>query len=219
MISPLAVSEVALSLSSVADPDNNSIFPRFIYVPWADTDPHALRADQAVRLARALAAQVKHPILGIASTKEQLPIDWGKRPYRTRKSSANAVPAPAVEVHFWPSIDDLAAMSPKRASHAFVLEWASCDLSGWARHNHAVHFDTTEKLMPALSADAIKLYERIDWNGNNGWHDGRGTCDALRDLRTLREIDELDPNDLAGYMVGRHSNTAIRKLLDLAKKA
>lgn len=212
------MSEVALSLGCVADPDS-STFPRFIYVPWSDAEPHALRADQAVRLARALAAQVKRPIIGIASTKDQLPDDWGKLPYRTRKSSANAVSAPAVEVHFWPSIDDLASMSPKRASHAFVLEWPSYDLSGWARHNHAIHFDTKEELTPALSADAIKLYERIDWNGNNGWHDEYGKRDALRDLRTLREIGELDPNDLAGYMVGRHSNTAIRKLLELAKKA
>jgi hypothetical protein len=202
----------------MADPDSGA-FPRFVYVPWSDEEPHASRADQAVGLARALAAQIRQPVIGIASTKDQLPDDWGKLPYRTRKSSANAVPAPAVEIHFWPSIDDLASMSPKRASHAFVLEWASDDLSGWARHNHAVHFDTREELAPALSADAIKLYERIHWNGNNGWYDDYGKRDALRDLRRLREIGELDPDDLAGYMIGRHSNTAIRKLLELAKKA
>lgn len=213
------MSEVALSLGSVANPDSSSTFPRFIYIPWSDAESYELRADEAVSLARALAAQVKRPIIGIASTKDQLPDDWGKLPYRTRKSSVNAAPAAAVEVHFWPSIDDLASMNPKRASHAFVLEWASYDLSGWARHNHAVHFDTKEELAPALSADAIKLYERIDRNGNNGWHDDYGKRDALRDLRRLREIGELDPNDLAGYMIGRHSNTAIRKLLELAKKA
>lgn len=197
---------------------NSSTFPRFVYVPWSVEEPHASRAKQAVGLARALAAQIRHPIIGIASTKDQLPDDWGKLPYRTRKSSTAAVPDPAVEVHFWPSIDDLASMSPKRASHAFVLEWGSDDLSGWARHNHAVQFDTKEELAPALSTHAIKLYERIDWNGNNGWHDDYGKRDALRDLRTLREIGELDPHDLAGYMIGRHSNTAIRKLLELAKK-
>jgi hypothetical protein len=201
----------------MADPDSGA-FPRFVYVPWSDEEPHAPRAEQAVGLARALAAQIGHPVIGIASTKNQLPDDWGKLPYRTRKSSTAAVHGPAVEVHFWPSIDDLASMSPKRASHAFVLEWGSDDLSGWARHNHAVHFDTKEELAPALSADAIKLYERIDWNGNNGWHDEYGKRDALRDLRRLREIGELDPHDLAGYMIGRHSNTAIRKLLELAKK-
>ncbi|MCJ1703460.1 hypothetical protein [Rathayibacter sp. VKM Ac-2926] len=86
------------------------------------------------------------------------------------------------------------------------------------RRNHAVHFDTKEELAPALSADAIKFYERIDWNGNNGWHDDYGKRDALRDLRRLREIGELDPDDLAGHMIGRHGNTAIRNLLELAKK-
>ncbi len=201
----------------MADPGSNS-FPRFVYLPWSDEEPHAPRAEEAVGLAGALAARIGHPLIGIASTKEQLPDDWGKLPYRTRKSSTAAVFGRAVEVHFWPSIDDLAAMSPKRASHAFVLEWGSHDLSGWARHNHAVHFDTKEELVPKLSADAIKLYERIDRNGNNGWHDDYGKRDALRDLRKLREIGELDPNDLAGYMIGRHSNTAIRKLLELANK-
>ena len=201
----------------MADSDSGT-FPRFVYIPWSDEETHALRAEQAVGLACALAAQTGHPVIGIASTKDQLPDDWGKLPYRTRKSSTAADPGPAIEVHFWPSVDDLAAMSPKRASHAFVLEWGSDDLSGWARHNHAVHFDTKEQLAPALSAEAIKLYERIDWNGNNGWHDDYGKHDALRDLRRLREIGELDPQDLAGYMIGRHSNTAIHKLLDLAKK-
>jgi hypothetical protein len=202
----------------MADPGSGA-FPRFVYVPWSDREPHTPRAEQAVGMALALAAQIRHPIIGIASTKDQLPDTWGKLPYRTRKSSAAAVPGPAVEVHFWPSIDDLASMSPKRASHAFVLEWGSDDLSGWARHNHAVHFDTREELAPALSADALKLYEQIDWNGNNGWGDDYGKRDALRDLRHLREIGELDPDDLAGYMIGRHGNTAIRKLLALAKKA
>lgn len=91
-----------------------------------------------------------------------------------------------------------------------ALEWASYDHSGWARRNHAVHFDTKEKLAPALSADAIKFYERIHWNGNNGWHDDYGKRDALRNLRRLREIGEFDPDDLAGYTIGRHGNTAIR---------
>lgn len=201
----------------MADPHSGT-FPRFVYVPWSDEEAHTTRANQVAGLARALAAQTRQPIIGIASTKNQLPNDWGKLPYRTRKSSTASVPGPAVEIHFWPSIDDLASMSPKRAAHAFVLEWGSDDLSGWARHNHAVHFDTKEELTPALSADATKLYERIDWNGNNGWHDDYGKRDALRDLRRLREIGELDPHDLAGYMIGRHSNTAIRKLLELAKK-
>lgn len=168
--------------------------------------------------ARDLAEQIGCLIIGVASTKDQLPDGWRRLPYRTRRSSTAAVPAPAVEVHFWPSIDDLASVSPKRASHAFVLEWRFDDLSGWARHNHAVHFDTREELPQTLSADAIELYERIDWNGNNGWHDDHGQRDAPRDLRRLHEIGELDPDDLAGYMIGRHSNTAIRKLLELAKK-
>lgn len=211
------MSDSATTLHLMSNPDS-SAFPRFIYVPWSDSEPHAPRAEQAVELARALATQIERPVIGVASTKSQLPDDWGKLPYRTRKSSTAAVRCPAVEVHFSPSIDDLAAMSPQRSAHAFVLEWGSDDLSGWARHNHAVRLDTEEELEPLLSADALELYERIDWNGNNGWHDTPGKRDAVRDLRRLREINELELNDLAGYMIGRHSNTAIRQLLRLAMR-
>ncbi|BAJ73214.1 signal recognition particle GTPase [Microbacterium testaceum StLB037] len=202
----------------MTDP-GGATFPRFIYVPWVSDQPHSARADETVELATELAAQIRRPVIGIASTKDQLPDDWGKRPYRTRKSSAAATSGPAVEVHFWPSLDDLAAMNPGRAAHAFILEFGSDDLSGWARHHHAVHFDTKDELTPALSAEAISLYESIDRIGNNSWHDDYGKRDALRDLRRLRDIGELDPGDLAGYMIGRHSHTAIRKLLELAKKA
>lgn len=197
---------------------DNITMPRYIYVPWVAMEPHELRASRAVDLALALSMQIRHPILGIASTKDELPEDWGTLPCRTRKSSAFAVPGPAIQVHFWPSIDDLASMVPRRASHAFVLEWGRDDLSGWARHNHALHLDTGEELAPTLSAEAVELYERIHRNGNNGWHDSRGKRDALRDLRRLSEIGELDPPDLAGYMIGRQTNTAIRKLLELVKQ-
>lgn len=213
----MRLSAAATSLNAMTDP--GIAFPRFIYVPWSGEQSPEQRGHQIVNLAHALAQRTGHPLLGIAATKNQLPDDWGKLPYRTRKSSSASVSGPAVEIHFWPSLDTLAYLSPARAGYAFVLEWGSDDLSGWARHHHAIDFDTKEELAPAISDEAAGLYAQIDRNGNNSWHDDYGERGALRDLRRLRELGELDPDDLAGYMIGRHSNSAIRRLLDLARRA
>lgn len=190
-------------------------FPPFVYVPWIDGEPHAARADETRKIAEALSARTRLPLIGVGATKSQLPDDWGSRPYRTLKSRHGLAHGSSIEVHFWPSLDTLASMPP-RGAYAFVLEWGSDDLSGWARHNNAIDFDTKQELQPSLSTAAVELYRRIDWNGNNGWHDAPGKRDAIRDLRTLREIGELDTADLGGYMVGRHGNRAIRQLLELA---
>jgi hypothetical protein len=200
----------------MAEPDVD--FPQYVYVPWVDGEPHSARASEAREIASALASKKRIPLVGVGATKNQLPDDWGSLPYRTLKSRHGSSHGSAVEIHFWPMLDTLAAMPP-HGTHAFVLEWGSDDLSGWARHNHAVHFDTKQTLEPSLSSDALELYGRIDWNGNNGWHDAPGKRDALHDLRKLREMGELDPADLGGYMIGRHSNRAIRQLIELAKRA
>lgn len=163
------------------------------------------------------------PLIGVGATKQQLPDDWGKNGYRTLKSSQGYTRAGSVEIHFWPSVDTFASLRPS-GTHTLVLEWASygggitCDLSGWARHNRAFHFDTKTELEPALSVEAIALYQRIDRNGNNSWLDAPGKRDALRDLRLLRDLGELEPADLVGYMIGRHSPRAIKQLIALVAK-
>lgn len=196
-----------------------SEFPRYIYVPWIDGEPHGERADQTVALAEALAWEVGLPVLGVAATAQQIPDGWGKRPYRTRKSRAHSVAGPAVEVYFWPTLDLLASMPPTHGKRTFVLEWGSDDLSGWARHAGAVHFDEKQTMVPTITAEALELYAVIDWNGNNSWGDAPGKRDALRDLRKLKAMGELEPVDLAGYMIGRHGDHAIKNLLELARKA
>jgi hypothetical protein len=192
-------------------------FPRFVYVPWVDEEPPDARAIVARRIAASVASKARIPLVGVSATMNQLPDDWGSLPHRTLKSRHRAPHGSTVEIHFWPSLDTLAAMPP-HGSHAFVLEWFSDDLSGWARHNQALHFDTKQTLEPTLSAEALELYGRIDWNGNNGWRDAPGKRDALRDLGKLREMGELDPADLGGYMIGRHSNRSIRQLIELTNR-
>lgn len=194
-------------------------FPRHIYVPWIDGEPFDERAEQVVAIAQALAREAGLPLLGVAATAQQLPDDWGKHPYRTRKSRAHSVSGPAVEVYFWPTLDLLASMPPTHGKHTFVLEWGSDDLSGWARHAGAVHFDEKKKMAPECTTEALELYADIDWNGNNSWRDAPGKRDALRDLRELKTMGELDPVDLAGYMIGRHGDHAIKNLLELVRKA
>lgn len=216
------MSSAASTLGPVAAAESD--FPQYVYAPWVDGVPHSDRAKQVVELGRALANQTRLPLIGVGATKNQLPDDWGKLGYRTKKSSQGGGHGGSIEIHFWPSIDTFASLGPE-GTHAFVLEWASFrdtttyDLSGWARHNHAVHFDSKEVMAPALSDDALELYRRIDWNGNNGWFDTAGRRDALRDLRRLKELGEYDGADLLGYLLGKHSNRALRALLAIAEKA
>ena len=191
--------------------------PRFVYVPWNDELSVDDRASHVLLVARDLASEERLPVMGIAATKDQLPGDWGKLPYRTRKSSVAAIDGPAVRIHFWPSLDDLASIAPASAGFVIVLEWEAGELAGWARHNHALDFDTGEELVPTRSAEAMELYERIAWNGNNGWRDDWGKRDAVSDMRKLREMGEFDALDLAGYMIGRRGSRAIRQLLLLAR--
>ncbi|MFZ8756953.1 hypothetical protein ACO03V_05970 [Microbacterium sp. HMH0099] len=175
------------------------------------------RSSQVFAVARDLASKERLPVMGIAATKDQLPDGWGKLPYRTRKSSVAALDGPAVRIYFWPSLDDLASMAPASAGFVIVLEWEAGELAGWARHNQALNFDTREELVPARSGGAMELYERIAWSGNNGWRDDWGKRDAVSDMRKLRDMDEFDALDLAGYMIGRRGNRAIRQLLHLAR--
>jgi len=192
-------------------------FPRFIYVPWRDDVAHTDRGDQVVAIAQALAAKTRIPLLGVAATLNTLPDSWDGLPRQTLKSS-NGSGGAKIEIHFWPSTETFSRMNPSRAAHAFVLEFGNWDLSGWARHNGAVHFDTKDLMRPAISDEALDLYKRIEWNGNNSWFDSPGKRDALHDLRRLRELDELDLVDLTGYMVGKRSASAIQQLAKLAAK-
>ena len=191
--------------------------PRFVYVPWNDELSIDSRASHVFAVARDLASKERLPVMGIAATKDQLPDGWGKFPYRTRKSSVAAIDGPAVRIYFWPSLDDLASMAPASSGFVIVLEWQAGELAGWARHNHALNFDTREELVTARSDAAMELYERIERNGNNGWHDDWGTRDAINDMRKLRDLGEFDVLDLAGYMIGRRGSRAIRQLLQLAR--
>jgi hypothetical protein len=56
-------------------------------------------------------------------------------------------------------------------------------------------------MVPQLSAAARELYDRIEFNGNNGWADAPGKRDAIRDLRELKAMGELDADLLHGYML------------------
>lgn len=153
------MSEHAATIAGMAEPDLD--FPRIVFVPWVDEEPHEARASTARKIAASVASKERMPLVGVGATMNQLPDDWGSLPHRTLKSRSRAPHGSVVEVHFWPSLDTLAAMPP-HGSHAIVLEWFSDDLSGWARHNHAVHFDTKQTLEPSLSPEAVELYGRID---------------------------------------------------------
>lgn len=57
---------------------NEPVFPRFVYVPWSDNEPHQERASQAVSIAKAVAAKAQIPVQGVAATAQQLPMIGAK---------------------------------------------------------------------------------------------------------------------------------------------
>lgn len=149
--------------------------------------------ENGVRFAIELAARVGAPPIAVVTGKHMIPDDWGKRPYRTRTSSGNLHPGQPVEVHIWPSLEDLVALRATTTGHAIIIEYADHDLSGWARHRGAMHYDTKEILAPEVSEEALSLYAKIDWNGNNGWHDAPGKRDALRERCESTSHPTYDP--------------------------
>lgn len=189
-------------------------FPRYVYVPWVSADEHAARCARVQVLAGRLAGELGVPIVGYAATRRDLPAGWAKRPAITRRSRYSR-PVSSVGIHFQPTLLDLAARSPQRSTHAFVMEGPSDDLSGWARHHRAVHIDTALPLSPTISSVAKKLYELIDWNGNLGWRDRLGRSEALHGLIRLRDLGELEPVDLLGYLIDRQPPEALHRLLDV----
>jgi hypothetical protein len=111
------------------------------------------------------------------------------------------------------------ALRYARGSAIAVVETVSSPLVGWASAVGALDLTTGEPTRPALSDAQRKTFDRIEFNGNNGWTRGFGADSTARILRSLRDAGDLDKELLLGYMVakGKHGR-AIDRLVDLIDK-
>lgn len=173
---------------------------KHFYIPWADRvnnfGPGA-EFGQRVAQAAGLPLQVAVPL------KNQRPESLKRADFVTEKSSGHLGDQARVVVILHPTLKLLSRALPSDgSSKVVVVESPTVRLHGWAVASGALNVATLEVPAPLAPAQA-QLYERILWNGNNGWADAPGKRDALHDLRELRALGKLNKGLLIGYMVSR----------------
>lgn len=179
------------------------------YIPWVDgVNNFGPGADFGQRVAQAagLPLQVAVPL------KNQRPESLKRADFVTEKSSGHLGNQARVVVILHPTLKLLSRALPSdSSSKVVVVEFSTVRLHGWAVANGALNVATLEVPAPLAPAETV-LYERILWNGNNGWADAAGKRDALHDLRELRVMGKLDKDSLIGYMVSREDYEAVVRL-------
>jgi hypothetical protein len=138
-----------------------------------------------------------------------------KLPHFTERSPG-ARRDPQVVLLMHPSFKLMSGAGSHGARHTVVVEFPTDQLHGWARFAGAFNLATHEVMSAKLDDTVQALYERIEWNGNNGWADGPGKRDALRDLVALATLGALDVDLLRGHMLPRTSTIAVGRLIKLA---
>ena len=189
--------------------------PRHFSLPWTDGE-HNL--DEGIEFGKALAQSAKLPLEVGMPQLNQIPDELAKLPHFTERSHSS-LRIPRVVLLLHPTYKLMRHGRPGDGSYAVVVEFATEKLHGWATFTGALNIKSKEAMSPKLSAAARELYERIEFNGNNGWADAPGKRDAIRDLRELKDMGELDVDLLRGYMLTRSqtSDTAIERLIKLAE--
>lgn len=182
---------------------------KLFYVPWTDrVNNFAPGAEfgQLVARAAGLPLQVAIPL------KNQIPVSYKGVDFVTEKSSGRLGNQARVVVILHPTLKLLSRALPSDStSQVVVVEFATVRMHGWAAANGALNVATRE-VPDSLGVAETELYERILWNGNNGWSDAAGKRDALHDLRELRAMGKLDKDLLIGYLVSRKHYEAVVRL-------
>lgn len=132
-----------------------------------------------------------------------------ERPSATPRSHGNLAAGPVLVYAASLETIDLASRAA-RGSSIVVVDWNQRWLPGWAAVVGAVNLQTGQPTDP-FAADTSELLQRLDWAGNNGWHDQPGKRDAKRLLVEL----SLPIATVQGAMLAYGHST--RSIQDLAK--
>ncbi|MET3510805.1 hypothetical protein [Plantibacter flavus] len=189
---------------------------RQFYVPWTDDEEDMLETGQ--KFALALSTEVQLPLVVAATTLTNIPAELSRLEHITERSST-AQRRSRVVLALYPSWKLLLKATPSSTDSYFVgVEWADESLRGWSTFAGALDLSTWTTMVDPLSRDVRDIYDRIVWNGNNSWMDAHGKSAALRDLRRLEEIGQLDRDLLLGYVLHRKRSAAALQLETLIDK-
>lgn len=148
----------------------------------------------------------------VAVSKQDIADELSSAGYVTERSS-RASSQPSVALLYYPT-KKLMRATP-RTGRIVVAEHFMDPLHSWAAKRGAWNYHTGETMALELAPDVEKLYQRIRWNGNNGWFDRAGKRDAVRDLRELKSMSALDKEQLLGYFIGLTSDRSLEQLAKL----
>lgn len=187
---------------------------RTFYFPWEDGLGYP---DDPVNFARGLSKEMGLPLTVVAKGKSDIPDELHRAGYVTERSS-HGDRGPSVVLLFYPTIR-LFDRSWGNAAKYVAAEWPSDPLDVWAARHDGFNVRTGEAMEVGISDDVRAIYERILWNGNNGWFDVPGKRDALRDLGNLKSQGLLNKDELIGYFLGQKASHSLEQLVKLIAKA
>ena len=76
----------------------------------------------------------------------------------------------------------------------------------------ALNVETGETMSDPLGEEERMLYQRILWNGHDGWIDPAGRSSTLHDLERLRTLGRLDRDLMLGYVLPHRHFDAVTRL-------
>jgi hypothetical protein len=190
-----------------------SELPDSFYLPWTDG---VNNLEEGIQFGKELARKSRLPLeIGIPLLN-QIPEMLAKLPHFTERSRSS-LRVPRVVLLLHPTFKLLAHGRASGGGYTVVVEFPTSTLHGWAAFAGAINLKTKERMAPVLSDEALALYKRIEWNGNNAWADDHGKRTAKQDLGKLSSMGELDVDLLRGYMLIRKDEKAVERLIKLAE--
>jgi len=190
-----------------------SELPKTFYLPWTEGENNL---DEGIAFGTGLARATGLPLEVGMQLLNQIPEELGKLPHFTERSRSS-MRGPRVVLLLHPTFKLLGHAVSREGRYVVVVEYPTNELSGWAALAGAFNLKTKETMSVDLGTEALVLYKRIEWNGNNGWSDDHGKRTALSDLNKLKASGELNVDLLRGYFLPKKSDTAVERLIKLAE--
>lgn len=195
------------------------------WIPWSNQDggPGAMRRLIAMLGNTTNATLVSNQASTFRSAAEDGLTLASRREHTLTPRSCSTTPSRPIVVALWPLLEAMCLahrITPKGGT-LIALQWGDTDhvVPGWATACGAENLrtdDPTSAPAPALEA----AFDRISFQGNNGWPRGYGADHATRELSILKQRADFDGPILQGAMILRgHHAHAIKRLEALATKA
>lgn len=184
---------------------------RLFYLPWTDDEDNF---QDGVDVSRQISRDSGLPIVAAVTTLSDVPEAFGKVEHITERSNRRGR-GPRVVAMLHPTLKLVSQVRPQAGDYRVIADLVDDRLAGWAAFAGAYNVGTGKLMTPGLSDETLATYERLLWNGNNGWADARGKRQAVVDLDQLRERGELKRDLILGYMLQKKNHEAVARLAKL----